>query len=336
VKSVRYKKVWLRFIKMSALLLVNGLAANAAATVLTAGASFVAPPTAYSASNNSSNVYGNTGIAAMSYFVGGGAGSASATYGGNLLIDFPGRQTGPFDIRLSWTAGGFSASSIFVAGAVASIWAAGFSYNVLQETATIHTSTGGARSIAPGNSTSTSGGGAAGGSCLDFDALDLIAVSAGGSLCLTQTVSWTVGHIDGKLQARLGAYDILLPFTIGQSGSTSVHFTPPSGGYWSFSLAELLFSGGMNSAVEVDACANVDVPILDPFRFGCSAVSAYSTPFTSLAFAGSTPDARFQVQVPESGTLALLGLGALGLGFSRRKRAGQYVFLISDNPQRAE
>ena len=279
-----------------------------------ATASFVAPAISYGTSANSSNTFGDTDIAALSYFVGSGSGVASSTYSGNLAINATREGFRQFSIGVDWLNGDFLGASRFTAGAKATIRALGEDFNVLDKAADIGTSAR-RQGWGPLDSTATSGR-----DCIDFDALDLFVVSAGGSLCLDQNLSWTLGMISGTFQATMGAFSLTRDFSIGGGRSALVDFDLPSTGYWDFSLTSLSLSGTMSSKVDADACALIDVIGFDPFRFGCTKITAYSMPTVSLNYAGKTSDVNFRAYIPEPTSMALMAAALAGLRVTRRRK----------------
>ena len=290
--------------------------------------------TSYGTGDNAGGTFGDTDIVAMSYFIGTGAGTTGVRYTSSFALDYPDRVVElnkPFALWFrGWQSGSLTASSTFAAGAGVNLWVAGEPFSLVDKMATIATGANAAPytvrgvrgpDVPPSPLTRSAS------DCVDFDVVDILLLSGGGSFCVEQEMRWNITTAQGKIRAQLGAYDLFFPFfwtatAVDSAGSyySSVYLDLPEYGWWTLSIPEFEMLGWTESHIDVDLCAQVDVPFADPFRFGCGAVSAYGTPRTVLDFPLGSLGPSFRMLVSEPDTLLLVAMAALLLTVGTRAR----------------
>jgi len=129
------------------------------------------------------------------------------------------------------------------------------------------------------------------------------------------TLGGGIWDIIGSLDAGSGApdtHDVIL-FTATDTWTLSlIDLTLGTATGWVVFLFDNSGGGFIDSA-------NLVAPTDDVF--GLVAAGIYSLNFTPIGNTG-TLDYVARIEVPEPGTLALLGIGLAGMGFARRKKTG--------------
>jgi len=161
--------------------------------------------------------------------------------------------------------------------------------------------------------------------------IDVIAASAGVNLAVTETDNFSAHGIDGALNySRQGSSVVgTIPFTIGTNAGISLPVSLAEAGTWDFwfdntSLSNTFSTGfDLNIGVFGHTAAGCGFLALESCDDSFNVISPHvfsSSPF-ALAFNGTALQGFSIEVIPEPATLALLGLGLAGLGWSRRKKA---------------